>query len=296
MQIDWFTWGAQIVNFLILVAVLKHFLYGRILRAIDERDQELQDRWDQADQATSTVEQERQALEERQQAWDAEQEAQLQEAREHAERKRKALIEETRQEVEQTRRQWLEALGRDRDALADDLQKVAGEEVLATARQVLQDLAEVSLEHQVMQVFTQRLTEAGGPDDETSWLQGLDLDKDSPVRVTSTFSISEEDRDRLSAVIRQQRSRRQAVEFKRSDDSIYGVAVQAGSERWGWTVADYLDQLRERFHNAIRDAARAAHHTAAAEKEDARAEGAESSAPDKDSEERASDEGEADHD
>jgi F-type H+-transporting ATPase subunit b len=36
--IDWFTVVAQIVNFLILVALLKHFLYDRIIRAMDKRE------------------------------------------------------------------------------------------------------------------------------------------------------------------------------------------------------------------------------------------------------------------
>ena len=38
MLIDWFTVGAQLVNFLILVWLLKRFLYKPILHAIDERE------------------------------------------------------------------------------------------------------------------------------------------------------------------------------------------------------------------------------------------------------------------
>jgi F-type H+-transporting ATPase subunit b len=38
MGIDWFTLVAQIANFLILVALLKHFLYNRIIKAMDERE------------------------------------------------------------------------------------------------------------------------------------------------------------------------------------------------------------------------------------------------------------------
>ena len=38
MLIDWFTVVAQIVNFLILVALLKRFLYGPLIRAIDARE------------------------------------------------------------------------------------------------------------------------------------------------------------------------------------------------------------------------------------------------------------------
>jgi len=38
MLIDWFTVGAQALNFLILVWLMKHFLYKPILHAIDERE------------------------------------------------------------------------------------------------------------------------------------------------------------------------------------------------------------------------------------------------------------------
>jgi len=38
MLIDWFTVGAQALNFLVLVWLLKHFLYKPILNAINARE------------------------------------------------------------------------------------------------------------------------------------------------------------------------------------------------------------------------------------------------------------------
>ena len=38
MLIDWFTVGAQVLNFLILVFLMWRFLYKPILAAIDERE------------------------------------------------------------------------------------------------------------------------------------------------------------------------------------------------------------------------------------------------------------------
>jgi F-type H+-transporting ATPase subunit b len=40
MLIDWFTVGAQAVNFLILVWLLKRFLYRPVLAAVDAREEE----------------------------------------------------------------------------------------------------------------------------------------------------------------------------------------------------------------------------------------------------------------
>ena len=41
MLIDWFTVGAQIVNFLILVWLLKRYLYKPILSTIEEREKRI---------------------------------------------------------------------------------------------------------------------------------------------------------------------------------------------------------------------------------------------------------------
>src|ERR1700728_1559372 len=41
MLIDWFTVGAQALNFIILVWLLKRFLYQPILNAIDAREQRI---------------------------------------------------------------------------------------------------------------------------------------------------------------------------------------------------------------------------------------------------------------
>ena len=41
MLIDWFTVGAQVLNFLILVWLMKRFLYKPILSAIDEREKRI---------------------------------------------------------------------------------------------------------------------------------------------------------------------------------------------------------------------------------------------------------------
>ena len=57
MLIDWFTVIAQIVNFLILVALLKHFLWGRLVRVIDDREQRVATQVAEAEKKNKTAEQ-----------------------------------------------------------------------------------------------------------------------------------------------------------------------------------------------------------------------------------------------
>ena len=49
-MIDWFTVSAQIINFLILVFLLKRFLYGPVIRAMDKREEAIAGRLKDAGQ------------------------------------------------------------------------------------------------------------------------------------------------------------------------------------------------------------------------------------------------------
>ena len=51
MHIDWFVFFAQIVNFLILVWLLKKFLYSRIIKAIDDREAKITATFEEAEKS-----------------------------------------------------------------------------------------------------------------------------------------------------------------------------------------------------------------------------------------------------
>jgi len=48
MNIDWLTVAAQVVNFLILVYLLKRFLYKPVIAAMDRREARIRDRLEKA--------------------------------------------------------------------------------------------------------------------------------------------------------------------------------------------------------------------------------------------------------
>jgi len=59
MLIDWFTVGAQVLNFLILVWLLKRFLYKPILHAIEEREKRIAAELANADKKKAEAQKER---------------------------------------------------------------------------------------------------------------------------------------------------------------------------------------------------------------------------------------------
>ena len=58
MQIDWVTVIAQIINFLVLVFLLKRFLYVPIINAMDRRQQAIATSLEEAQQKSNVAESE----------------------------------------------------------------------------------------------------------------------------------------------------------------------------------------------------------------------------------------------
>ncbi|MFP4563574.1 MAG: F0F1 ATP synthase subunit B, partial [Spirochaetia bacterium] len=59
-QFDLFTFVATIVNFLILVALLRIFLYKRVVKAVEDRRAKIENRWNEAETAREDAERSRQ--------------------------------------------------------------------------------------------------------------------------------------------------------------------------------------------------------------------------------------------
>ena len=74
MLIDWFTIGAQALNFLILVWLMRRFLYKPILHAIDDREQGIARELAEADKKKGDAEKEREQFQKKNEAFDRERE------------------------------------------------------------------------------------------------------------------------------------------------------------------------------------------------------------------------------
>ena len=100
MLIDWFTVAAQIVNFLILVWLLKHFLYKPILDAIDAREKRIAAELADADAKRADAGKERTDFENKNKAFDEQRSALLGKATDEAKTERERLIDETKKYAE----------------------------------------------------------------------------------------------------------------------------------------------------------------------------------------------------
>src|SRR5476651_998000 len=100
MPIDWFTVAAQAINFLILVWLLKRFLYKPILHAIDEREKGIATQLAEAEAKKAEAHQESDDFQHKNAAFDQEREALLKKATDDASIERQRLLDEARKDAD----------------------------------------------------------------------------------------------------------------------------------------------------------------------------------------------------
>ncbi|HLV93000.1 MAG TPA: hypothetical protein VKX34_07755, partial [Aequorivita sp.] len=98
MEINWFTVIAQIVNFLILVWLLKRFLYKPVLKAIDEREQKIALQLKEAAAKKEEARKDQELFRQKNEAFDKERMAKMNEVHEQANIEKQRLFEEVRNE------------------------------------------------------------------------------------------------------------------------------------------------------------------------------------------------------
>ncbi len=254
MHIDWFVFFAQIVNFLILIWLLKKFLYGRIISAMDAREAKIATRFEEAEKSRLEARAAAEEWEQNNKALKECYEELLNRAREEAEARRKEMVEKAREEVDLLRQRWQETILREKDAFIQELRSRAAKQVTAIARRILADLADTDLESKIADVFMRHIRQL--KDDECLKLRDSLAGSKNGIVIQSTFGIPEEKRSRIAETITGRIGNGMEFRYEKSDDILSGIELRTQGHKIAWSLNDYLENLDESFSRALQEEAR----------------------------------------
>jgi F-type H+-transporting ATPase subunit b len=249
MLIDWFTVGAQIVNFLILVWLLKHFLYKPILNAIDAREKKIAAELADADTKRIEAEKERTDFENKNKEFDQQRSTLIAKATDEAKAERERLIDQAKKDADALRASQMDALRSDQIRLGSEITLLAEKEVFAIARKTLTDLATVSLEERVGEVFTRRLREL---DPKSKELLGTALkNSPEPALVRSAFDLPADQRAAIQNALNETYSAVVRIKFEESQNAICGIELSANGQKVAWSISSYLAGLSKKVDDLV---------------------------------------------
>ncbi|HSG89521.1 MAG TPA: F0F1 ATP synthase subunit B [Pseudomonadales bacterium] len=243
MLIDWFTVGAQALNFLVLVWLLKRFLYGPILAAIDAREARIRGELDSAAAARADAEHRQRDYEQRVAELEGQRKALLDAATADAEDQRKALVEAARAEADAIARSRRRALAAETARLGDALRRQAGEEVLAISRAVLGELADTDLEGRIVARFLRALDEQ---DEDARTRLATAMSHETPV-IRSALALPADAEEALRAAVADRFEGAAPPRFELDAELVGGIELSAGGLAVSWTISAWLDRLQNAF-------------------------------------------------
>ena len=251
MRIDWFTIGAQVVNFLILVWLMKRFLYKPILNAIDAREKRVADELADAHAEKSEAQEEREEFKQKNEELDAARAGLLRKAKDEAKAERQRLLDEARKAADALRSKLEEALRNERDSLNRQVTDRTREEVFAIARQALSDLAGTSLEERMVEVFVRRLRELQG--EEKKHLVSALKVSPRPVLVRTAFDLPAAQHASIEGAVKETLGPDTQVQFETAPDLVSGIELTSDGQKVGWSIADYLTSLQKDVEEILKE-------------------------------------------
>lgn len=254
MLIDWFTVVAQLVNFAVLIWLLKRFLYRPVLDAMAAREQRVRETVAAADRQKAAAEAETEQLHAQQEALAQQKEALLQDARAQAAAVRNELLTQARQEAEARQTQLRQSLERDWREFREELARRTQDEALEVARQALRELADSTIEARMAEAFVKKLAALDG--DAKAQLQSIVLRSDDPPLVRSGFELAAPVRERLLQALREQLAPRIELRFETSPGLIAGIEVAFDGSKIAWSFDDFLRSLEQDVRQLVEQQAK----------------------------------------
>ena len=253
MLIDWYTVGAQAVNFLILVWLLKRFLYKPVLAAIDAREKKIAAELQLAATARVQSQKERDDLQQQNESLQGQRDELIRRATADAGVQRQHLLDAARQESQELRSKLMGAVRDERAELNLEVVTRTRQEVFAFARRTLADLADTTLEDRMLEVFIRRMQQMNDVQKSevlpparavfaaTAAAEGL-----APAILRSAFELSPAQRVNTAAALKEWPCKGAALNFETSPDLISGLELTVDGRKLSWNVAAHLASLEER--------------------------------------------------
>ncbi len=242
MKLDWFTVIAQIINFLILVWLLKRFLYKPILNAIDEREKKIIDQLKDADDKKAAA---------------AELQDDFNKKNADFDQQKMALMDKVVADVNEQRDKLLEAAKNDANTLRTGLEKAIKEkeqsrqleiadktqkQVFTITKKALADISSSSLEDQSVNTFIKRLS--GLNDDERGKFTMAFKSGTNTIAVRSASALSVEQQSAITVAVNKALATQTGLQFKTAPELICGIELITDGYKLAWSFSEYLNALQ----------------------------------------------------
>lgn len=239
MSIDWFTVFAQIINFLILIWLLKRLLFRPVINAMERREAGISGRLQQADKKMAEAEEIQQRYQLLLQQLENKKDTLIAEAREQAEKEKNTLLQQLSEEMQNRQMQFKADMLDQQQQLSDLIGKTLAEKALLLSRAIIGQLADMTLEQRIIELFLKQLSRL--PDAEQDSIKQL-LQQHGATFITG-FQLNDENRLALQQWLGAFAPSSQCA-FEQNETITCGISLESGGRSWEWNIDHVLKELK----------------------------------------------------
>ncbi|QRN85899.1 hypothetical protein JR334_01305 [Clostridia bacterium] len=247
MAIDWFEIVAQMVNFLVLIWLLKKFFYKPVLQAMKDRQErinlvqaEAQEKMEQANELIRTYLQKKKELAEK------EEELML-DAKLLAEERREELLLEYQAEAKVKRQAFLDEVTEEREQFLTKLRRTLSSNAVMLSEHILKSVAGVELQRIFFEDFLHKLIQMD---------EKIFNDKNTKGRtitLRSAYPLKMEEKEQFQAVLAGRVKDLQTVEYVVKEDFVLGYELQFETVTISSHLGKYLEESEKNLRHVIEE-------------------------------------------
>lgn len=243
MELSWTTFILEIINFLVLVWILKHFLYKPVLNVIARRRADIDKRLKDAQEMQSKADALQQKYEGRLSDWEQERKEAREKLRSEIDSERQARLEKLDGEIAQRQQQSEVA---DARRLADSERKIEAQALLHGARfatRLLEQGAGPETQQRLVAMLTGELSDLS--EKSVAAIRRQLAEDTGKISIGSAFPLEEEERSRIEQALQRVFNQADKPEYTVDADLLAGIRITIGAWELDANIRDELQGFVE---------------------------------------------------
>jgi F-type H+-transporting ATPase subunit b len=243
VELNWTTVVLEIVNFLVLVWILKHFLYRPVLEMIEQRRAGIEATLNEAREREQAAEELRTQFENRLAEWQQDKLAAREELQRELQQQRSLAMEELHNTLDAEREKVRVLEEREAHELEERRQLEALQLGARFASKLLHDLSGPDLQARIVDLFCEQFAQL--PE---SQLAALRRANTTDVDVQSAFTLDETQRTTIARTLKAVLGDRITLSFSERPELLAGLRLSVGDWTLGANLHDELKSFSDQAH------------------------------------------------
>lgn len=250
MSIDFFTFCAQILNLLILLFLLRKFLYLPVLKVLDERKSIMENEYKAAENARRQAEKTAQKIQKEYATVESEKQKILAQSHIKAEELAQKLTAEAQSEFEKARKSWKNKLTSEQNTFDLALQNLIVTYFEKFTDNALNQMADITLNELFLHKLEQKISSLSKKQKRQF---SDDFLQTNELSVITAKEISAESKRNFKNFLQDEFLLPENIKIKFATDEklICGITIKAGEQMIAWNLADYIAEFSKNLNTAV---------------------------------------------